>query len=97
MQREVESSNLLCLACGETFVARTNLSRKKEIMKRPVGNCTWHVFNCCRHTGIFLDLEKCKILLFHLKFKNKDEFESKGVYLSAPYLDDFGETDSDLK
>lgn len=54
-----------------------------------VGSCTYHAYECCAGVGIFLRIRDCKILLISGK--------SKGCYMPAPYVDEYGETDFGLQ
>ena len=82
----------MCLICGEMLKKGTN-----EIDDRLVGACTAHTYKCCLNSGVFLKIDECKILLMQLKFSKESKLsEVTGCYVSAPYLDDYGETDQDF-
>ena len=56
---------------------------------RRVGGCTSHCRKCGADAGIFLNLRDCQItILVDAK---------RGAYLSAPYVDEYGEHDDMLK
>lgn len=58
------------------------------INNQTVGACTYHAHECGAGVGIFLRIRDCEIVLLGL---------SKGSLMSAPYLDEYGETDQGLR
>lgn len=54
-----------------------------------VGSCTYHAHECSAGVGVFLRIRTCQILLL--------SSPSKGCYMAAPYIDDYGETDYNLE
>ena len=83
----------MCLICGE-------LVKEKEeqfINEKPVGKCTAHAYRCGLTCGVFLKIDECKILLLQIKISACFRIEDvTGCHVSAPYLDDYGETDPDF-
>lgn len=77
----------MCLMCGEILCSMTYCCQK-EIDKKLVGACTYHTNNCGAGAGIFLRIRDCEILLLGM---------NKGCFMSAPYLDEYGETDQGLR
>ena len=87
-----EYHNILCLVCGEMLRKESNI-----LDDRLVGACTAHTYKCCLNNGVFLKVDECKILLIQLKFSDKFILcEVTGCYVSAPFLDEYGETDQDF-
>ena len=87
-----EYHNILCLVCGEMLRKESNI-----LDDRLVGACTAHTYKCCLNNGVFLKVDECKILLMQLKFSDKFILcEVTGCYVSAPFLDEYGETDQDF-
>jgi len=92
MSDNCDQSNIMCLVCGKMVRKQTF-----KLNNKLVGPCTAHAHACSQNTGIFLKIDECKILLLQIKFSQRTEFsEVTGCYVSAPYLDDHGETDQDL-
>ena len=44
-------------------------------------------------TGVFLKVKKCQIAMF----SGRTSSGSKGCYVAPPYLDQYGETDQELR
>lgn len=94
-----ESRNpTMCLVCGEILCSQTyccqkdiilpDASRKDRQEPIQVGACTYHMHSCGAGIGIFLRIREAEILLLG---------QQKGCLMSAPYLDDYGETDQGLR
>jgi len=87
-----EYSNVMCLVCGEILKKETHILDEKI-----VGACTAHTHKCCLNNGVFLKIDECKVLMLQIKFTSSGKMcEVTGCYVSAPYLDDYGETDQDF-
>lgn len=83
-----ESRNpTMCLVCGEILCSQTYCCQK-EVDGKGVGACTYHMHACGAGIGIFLRIRDAEILLLG---------NNKGAFISAPYLDDYGETDQGLR
>jgi len=78
----------MCLVCGQV-VCSQSFCCQSELESQQVGACTAHAHCCGAGTGVFLKVKDCKILMFSGR--------GKGCYVSAPYLDQYGETDQGLK
>jgi len=82
----------LCLVCGTLICCLTKCCEEQiqtTSGANNVGGCTVHAQLCSGGTGIFLYIRKCIIIL------SCDV--TKGAYLAAPYVDEFGETDEGMK
>jgi hypothetical protein len=89
--------NIICLTCGEILKKEVVSMNIRHLKNKPVGPCTWHTFKCGLNNGIFLKIDECKILLVQIKFSNDLVIKQvTGCNISAPYLDNYGETDQDL-
>lgn len=78
----------LCLVC-DTIVCSQSLCCESVIDRRSCGGCSVHAHKCSADIGIFLRIRDCRVLLLaELK---------RGTFLSAPYVDAYGETDDGLK
>ncbi|KAG4075561.1 hypothetical protein HA402_003386 [Bradysia odoriphaga] len=78
----------MCLVCGDILCSMTYCCQKEMINNQTVGACTYHAQECGAGVGIFLRIRDCEIVLLGL---------SKGSLMSAPYLDEYGETDQGLR
>lgn len=94
-ERSAESATILCLICGEMLCSQP-FCCQKQIFKKRVGCCTAHTHNCCGTSGVFLRVAECQVLLLHLNMSG-EEFQIRGCFVPAPYLDDYGETDQGLR
>lgn len=77
----------MCLVCG-TILCSQSYCCQTEVDGQMVGACTFHALDCGAGIGIFLRIRDCKILLLAGR--------AKGTYMSAPYIDAYGETDQGL-
>lgn len=81
----------MCLVCGDILCSMTYCCQKEMINgvnSQTVGACTYHAHECGAGVGIFLRIRDCEIVLLGM---------SKGSLMSAPYLDEYGETDQGLR
>ena len=98
----------LCLVCGGLFCClvsffqfnaqicsspqiekfQTNCCRD-QINGTSCGGCTVHAQTCSGGMGIFLIIRKCKMVLL--------SDVTRGAFLPAPYVDEFGETDEGMR
>lgn len=85
--REDSRNPTMCLVCGEILCSQTYCCQK-ELQGNKVGPCTYHTEICGAGAGIFLRMRDAEILLLG---------QNKGAFMSAPYLDDYGETDQGLR
>ena len=86
-ERDDSRNPTMCLVCGEILCSQSYCCQK-ELDRRLVGACTYHVHTCGAGIGIFLRIRDSEILLLGV---------SKGCFISAPYLDEYGETDQGLR
>jgi len=78
----------LCLVCGVLVCSQSHCC-ETLISGRKCGGCTAHARLCGAGVGVFLRIRECLIFI-----TNKI---TKGAFLPAPYLDEYGETDRGLK
>lgn len=78
----------LCLVCG-VLVCSMSHCCETLIGGRKCGGCTAHARTCGADVGIFLRIREC-IIVIHSKV-------TRGAFLPAPYLDEYGEADKGLK
>jgi E3 ubiquitin-protein ligase UBR2 len=86
-EREDSRNPTMCLVCGEVICSQTYCCQR-ELNKQQVGACNYHTEVCGAGAGIYLRIRDAEILLLG---------QSTGCFLSAPYLDDYGETDQGLR
>lgn len=77
----------ICLACGKILCSMTYCCQQKWD-DQDVGACTYHALTCGAGVGLFLRIRDCEMLLLGM---------NKGCFMSAPYLDEYGETDQGLR
>jgi len=78
----------LCLVCGAMVCSQSHCC-ETIIDGHRCGGCTSHARKCGADVGIFLRIREC-IIVLHSKV-------TRGTFLPAPYIDEFGETDKGLK
>jgi E3 ubiquitin-protein ligase UBR2 len=86
-EREDSRNPTMCLVCGEVLCSQTYCCQR-ELNKQPVGACNFHTEVCGAGSGIYLRIRDAEVLLLG---------QNTGCFLSAPYLDDYGETDQGLR
>lgn len=86
-EREDSRNPTMCLVCGEVLCSQTYCCQR-ELNKTPVGACNFHTEVCGAGAGIYLRIRDAEILLLG---------QNTGCFSSAPYLDDYGETDQGLR
>lgn len=86
-EREDSRNPTMCLVCGDILCSQTYCCQR-EINKAAVGACNYHTEVCGSGSGIYLRIRDAEVLLLG---------QSTGCFLSAPYLDDYGETDQGLR
>lgn len=97
-EKEESRNPTMCLVCGEILCSQTYCCQKDIVVHDAVhkdkqetiqvGACTYHMHSCGAGIGVFLRIREAEILLLG---------PNKGSYISAPYLDDYGETDQGLR
>lgn len=86
-EREDSRNPTMCLVCGEILCSQTYCCQR-DVNKTPVGACNYHTEICGSGAGIYLRIRDAEILLLG---------QNTGSFSSAPYLDDYGETDQGLR
>lgn len=76
-----------CLVCGKILCSMTYCCQQ-ECGSSTFGACTYHAIECGAGVGLFLRIRDSEILLLGM---------NKGSFMSAPYLDEYGETDQGLR
>ncbi|KAF3701229.1 E3 ubiquitin-protein ligase UBR1 [Channa argus] len=77
----------LCLFCGTMLCSQSSCCLS-QLDGEDVGACTIHAATCGAGVGMFLRIRECEIVLMASK--------TRGSTCPAPYLDDYGETDTHL-
>lgn len=77
----------LCLGCGRILCSMTYCCQR-QVDSVMHGACTLHTMECGAGVSVFLRIRDCEILVLG---------KSKGSFLPAPYLDEYGETDQGLR
>jgi len=78
----------MCLVCGEILCSQSYCCQM-DLDGGSVGACTAHAHYCGSSHGIFLRVRKCKMVMLSGR--------ARGCFVSAPYLDQYGETDAGLE
>ncbi|MBN3275596.1 UBR1 ligase, partial [Polyodon spathula] len=78
----------LCLFCG-AMLCSNSICCQETVEREVVGACTAHAVNCGAGVGMFLRIRECEVVLMGSK--------TRGCVYPAPYLDDYGETDPQLR
>nr|XP_012219062.1 PREDICTED: E3 ubiquitin-protein ligase UBR2 [Linepithema humile]XP_012219063.1 PREDICTED: E3 ubiquitin-protein ligase UBR2 [Linepithema humile] len=87
-EREDSRNPTMCLVCGEMLCSQSYCCQM-ELNKTAVGACTYHASKCGYGVGIFLRVRECEIMFLRTP--------SRGSFVCAPYLDEYGETDQGLR
>jgi E3 ubiquitin-protein ligase UBR2 len=77
----------MCLICGQVLCSQS-FCCQQDLEGSKVGACVHHASVCGAGVGIFLRIRECRVLLISGK--------SKGCFIDAPYVDEYGETDTGL-
>ncbi|KAE9553855.1 hypothetical protein FO519_002943 [Halicephalobus sp. NKZ332] len=78
----------MCLVCG-TMMCSQAYCCQKTLNDESMGACNYHMRICSgENNGIFLRIRESQVLLLSRK---------RGTYKYAPYVDEFGETDSGFR
>ncbi|XP_058847458.1 E3 ubiquitin-protein ligase UBR1-like [Acipenser ruthenus] len=78
----------LCLFCG-AMLCSNSICCQETVDREVVGACAAHSVNCGAGVGMFLRIRECEVVLMGSK--------TRGCMYPAPYLDDYGETDPQLR
>eukprot|EP00048_Salpingoeca_helianthica_P017352 m.236811 g.236811 ORF g.236811 m.236811 type:complete len:1595 (-) comp20784_c0_seq1:67-4851(-) len=74
----------MCLSCGLLLCDMCFLCRNSQNQ----ATCSSHIRRCGGSQGMFLQVQQCSVMLL---------FNNRGCLLPAPYTDQYGETDIQLK
>lgn len=105
--RDEVRSPCICLTCGEVVVRSSsattpNLLTASNIIStllhldQNVGPCNLHTQQCCGSVGLYLRVKECSLLLLSIANDGRIN-KTRGTFMPAPYLDDYGETDQNLR
>uniref|UniRef100_A0A3B3RQT5 E3 ubiquitin-protein ligase n=1 Tax=Paramormyrops kingsleyae TaxID=1676925 RepID=A0A3B3RQT5_9TELE len=78
----------LCLFCGAMLCSKSPCCQE-QLDGEEVGACTAHAARCGAGVGMFLRIRECEVVLMGSK--------TRASLYPAPYLDDYGETDPQLR
>lgn len=74
----------MCLVCGELLCSQ-GYCCQKMLGRKPIGSCTYHMLYCTGNSGMFLRIRECQVIFL--------TSSKRGCIKTAPYVDEFGETD----
>ena len=103
--RDETRSPCICLVCGEIVCRSSSESQGPGFIgstlalfniDHTVGPCNAHTAQCCGSTGLFLRVKECSLLLLNIIHNGRNN-RTRGTLLPAPYVDDYGETDQNLR
>ena len=78
----------MCLVCGEIMCSQSYCCQKTYGDEK-LGACSYHMRECVGKSGMFLRIRDCQIIMLTSR--------KRGAYKAAPYVDQFGETDSGFR
>ncbi|CAF5220295.1 unnamed protein product, partial [Rotaria magnacalcarata] len=108
--RDEARSPCICLTCGDVVV-RSSSSSTATVphlmttnslistllnMDQTMGPCNTHTQQCCGSIGLYLRVKECSLLLLSIINDGRIN-KTRGTFMAAPYLDDYGETDQNLR
>ncbi|CAF3756931.1 unnamed protein product [Rotaria socialis] len=108
--RDEARSPCICLTCGDVVVRSSssstatvphlmttnNLISTLLNMDQTMGPCNTHTQHCCGSIGLYLRVKECSLLLLSIINDGRIN-KTRGTFMAAPYLDDYGETDQNLR
>ena len=104
--RDETRSPCICLTCGELVVrapsTTSNPTTTNSIMStlfnidQTVGPCNTHTQQCSGSIGLYLRVKECSLLLLNVIIDGRT-YKTRGTLIPAPYLDEYGETDQNLR
>ncbi|CAF4777803.1 unnamed protein product, partial [Rotaria sp. Silwood1] len=108
--RDEARSPCICLICGDVVVRSSssssittpNLLTTNSLIStllnidQTTGPCNLHTQQCCGSIGIYLRVKECSLLLLNIINDGRIN-KTRGTFMPAPYLDDYGETDQNLR
>ncbi|KAH7722004.1 Zinc finger in N-recognin family protein [Aphelenchoides avenae] len=78
----------LCLVCGKILCSQSYCCQQ-SFNGENVGACTYHMSRCSGSSGVFLRIRDCQVVFLTAP--------KRGCHKAAPYVDEFGETDSGFR
>ncbi len=75
----------------------SQLTRQKELFNKRAGPCSAHTFKCGCSSCVFLRVAECQVMYVQISMTSPDDMQIRGSFLPAPYLDQYGETDMNLR
>jgi hypothetical protein len=106
--RDETRSPCVCLTCGDVVVRSLSTSTPSHPittnsiissllnMDQTLGPCNTHTQQCCGSVGLYLRVKECSLLLLNIINDGRIN-KTRGTLIAAPYLDDYGETDQNLR
>ncbi|KAI0983546.1 hypothetical protein GJ496_012050 [Pomphorhynchus laevis] len=92
---DTEESRLtfLCLHCGDVLLSDIKI---RQMRSGQMGCAVSHMLNCSGYCGIFIKIKDCMVVMLQL-IKGSTPLKVRGAMASAPYVDQYGDTDDGLK
>ncbi len=104
--RDETRSPCICLTCGDVVVrsasSTSNPLTPNSIISsilnfdQTMGPCNLHTQQCCGSIGLYLRVKECSLLLLNIINDGRAN-KARGTLMPAPYLDEYGETDQNLR
>jgi len=103
--RDETRSPCICLTCGDVVVRSSSTTTPtpltpnsliSTLLDQTVGPCNIHTQQCCGSIGLYLRVKECSLLLLNITNDGRNN-KTRGTLMPAPYLDDYGETDQNLR
>ncbi|CAF0909766.1 unnamed protein product [Adineta ricciae] len=105
--RDEIRSPCICLICGDVVVRSSSTNAPSPPTAngniysllnpdQTAGPCNLHTQQCCGTVGLYLRVKECSLLLLNINNDGRIN-KTRGTFMPAPYLDDYGETDQNLR
>ena len=105
--RDEIRSPCICLICGDVVVRSSSTNAPSPPTTNGIippflnpdqkaGPCNLHTQQCCGTVGLYLRVKECSLLLLNINNDGRI-IKTRGTFMPAPYLDDYGETDQNLR
>jgi E3 ubiquitin-protein ligase UBR2 len=105
--RDETRSPCICLTCGDIVVRSSSSIIPNPLTvnsiistilnpEQTIGPCNIHTQQCCGSIGLYLRVKECSLLLLNIINDGRIN-KTRGTLMPAPYLDDYGETDQNLR
>jgi len=105
--RDETRSPCICLTCGDVVVRSSSSIIPNPLTvnsiistilnpEQTIGPCNIHTQQCCGSIGLYLRVKECSLLLLNITNDGRNN-KTRGTLMPAPYLDDYGETDQNLR